>query len=372
MTVQNQSRQALRELIDLLEEVDQRWAGPEWNLHSEEDVAAAHRSLMHVLEGGLAGMFEYDVAYPQFRRIVTPWRKFTGDNGDAIYFDAPVSPEFEYRVRGNINGAVYVSITIEVGTEDGSMASRTAGVINDTQFDVDADGWFELRLGGEPADRNWLPLPEGASRITTRHYFEHEQCGAGDPALEPTLYIEALNPGRPPQVPNDASIADGIRRVVGFVHSRTLGMPPMAKVENQPPFVALTPNQLPKPVVPGDFGLSAFDAHYSMAPYYLEPHQALVITGRWPTCRFGSLNLWTRHQQTYDYCNRPASLNRAQTQLEADGSFRMIIAHEDPGLPNWIDAEGRVLGLMFWRFFLVEGEVETPQCEVVELASLKR
>ena len=50
----------------------------------------------------------------------------------------------------------------------------------------------------------------------------------------------------------------------------------------------------------------------------------------------------------------------------------MIIAHEDPGLPNWIDAEGRVLGLMFWRFFLVEGEVETPQCEVVELASLKR
>ena len=323
MTVQNQSRQALRELIDLLEEVDQRWAGPEWNLHSEEDVAAAHRSLMHVLEGGLAGMFEYDVAYPQFRRIVTPWRKFTGDNGDAIYFDAPVSPEFEYRVRGNINGAVYVSITIEIGTEDGSMASRTDGVINDTQFDVDADGWFELRLGGEPADRNWLPLPEGASRITTRHYFEHEQCGAGDPALEP-------------------------------------------------PFVALTPNQLPKPVVPGDFGLSAFDAHYSMAPYYLEPHQALVITGRWPTCRFGSLNLWTRHQQTYDYCNRPASLNRAQTQLEADGSFRMIIAHEDPGLPNWIDAEGRVLGLMFWRSFLVEGEVETPQCEVVELASLKR
>lgn len=371
MTVQNQSRQALRELIDLLEEVDQRWAGPEWNLHSEEDVAAAHRSLMHVLEGGLAGMFEYDVAYPQFRRIVTPWRKFTGDNGDAIYFDAPVSPEFEYRVRGNINGAVYVSITIEVGTEDGSMASRTAGVINDTQFDVDADGWFELRLGGEPADRNWLPLPEGASRITTRHYFENEQCGAGDPALEPTLYIEALNPGRPPQVPNDASIADGIRRVVGFVHSRTLGMPPMAKVENQPPFVALTPNQLPKPVVPGDFGLSAFDAHYSMAPYYLEPHQALVITGRWPACRFGSLNLWTRHQQTYDYCNRPASLNRAQTQLEPDGSFRMIIAHEDPGLPNWIDAEGRVLGLMFWRFFLVEGEVETPRAEVVDLASLR-
>ncbi|MBB3047814.1 hypothetical protein FHR99_002080 [Litorivivens lipolytica] len=371
MTVQTASRSALRDLINLLEEIDERWAGPEWNLHSPEDVAAAHRSLMHVLEGGLATMFENDVAYPQFRRIVTPWRKFTGDNGDAIYFDAPVSADYEYRVRGQINGAVYVSITVEMGTEDGSMASKTAGVINDTQFDVDANGWFELRLGGEPAERNWLPLPEGASRITTRHYFEHKQCGAGDPALEPALYIDAINPERAPAVPNDQSIAEGIKRVAGFVRSRTLGMPPMANVEKQPAFVALTPNQFPKPVVPGDFGLSAFDAHYSMAPYYLEPHQALVITGRWPICRFGSLDLWTRHQQTYDYCNRTVSLNRAQTQLEPDGSFKMILAHEDPGLPNWIDTEGRVLGLMFWRFFLVEGEVETPQAEVVELASLR-
>lgn len=369
MSVQTASRTALRELIGLLEEVDQRWAGPEWNLHSAEDVAAAHRSLMHVLEGGLAGMFEFDVAYPQFRRIVAPWRKFTGDNGDAIYFDAPVSPDFEYRVRGNMNGAVYVAITVEIGTEDGSMASKTGGVINDTQFDVDDQGWFELRLGGAPAERNWLPLPAGASRITTRHYFEEVVCAAADPAREPTLYIDAINPGREPEIPSDESIAAGIRRVVGFVKSRTLGMPPMANAE-QPPFVALTPNEFPKPVVPGDFGLSAYDAHYSMAPYYLEPHQALVITGRWPECRFGSLDLWTRHQQTYDYCNRHASLNRAQTQPEPDGSFRMIIAHRDPGLPNWLDTEGRVLGLMFWRFFLAEGEVETPAAEVVDFSSL--
>ena len=101
MTINTESRSALRELIDLLEEIDQRWAGPEWNLHSEDDVAAAHRSLMHVLEGGLATMFESDAAYPRFRRIVTPQRKFTGDNSDAIYFDTPVSPDFQYEVKGS-------------------------------------------------------------------------------------------------------------------------------------------------------------------------------------------------------------------------------------------------------------------------------
>jgi len=30
----------------------------------------------------------------------------------------------------------------------------------------------------------------------------------------------------------------------------------------------------------------------------------------------------------------------------------MILAHRDPGLPNWIDTEGRPFGLVFWRFML--------------------
>ena len=369
MTISTESRSALRELIDLLEEIDQRWAGPEWNLHSEDDVAAAHRSLMHVLEGGLATMFESDAAYPRFRRIVTPQRKFTGDNSDAIYFDTPVSPDFQYEVQGSMNSAVYVSITVEVGTEDGSMASRTAGVINDTQFDVDADGNFPLRVGGEPAERNWLPLPEGASRLTTRHYFEEAQCAAGNPAREPVLSIRRLDQAPPPTAPNDESIAAGIRRVAGFVRSRTLGMPPMANADN-PAFVSIVPNAFPKPVKPGDFGLSAFDAAYSMAPYFLGPDQALVITGRWPSCRFANVNLWTRHQQTFDYEHRQVSLNRAQTEADADGNFRMVIAHRDPGVPNWLDTEGRALGIVFWRFFLPEGDIDTPQADVVDIDSL--
>ena len=100
MSIQTESRQALRELIALLQEADERWAGPEWNLASADDVAGAHRALMHMLEGGLVGMFESDPAHPQFRRIVTPSRKFTGDNADAIYFDAPVSADHTYTVRG--------------------------------------------------------------------------------------------------------------------------------------------------------------------------------------------------------------------------------------------------------------------------------
>ena len=365
---QTESRKALHELIDLLQEVDRRWVSEEWNLSSEEDIVDAHRALMHMLEGGLVTMFENDPAHPQFRRIVTPTRKLSGDNSDAVYFDAPVSAGREYLVRGNMAGAVYVSITIEEGNAHGGMSDRTGGVLNQSGFDVDEQGFFEIRLGGAAADRNWLALGADASRITTRHYFEHTRYAAADPACVPQLSIEPVH-SEPVQRPDDAVVAAGIRRVERFVRDRTLSAPPMASMK-QPPFVSIEPNRFPKPVPPGDFGLAAFDAHYSMAPYFLGPDEALVVTGRWPECLFGNVNLWTRFQQTYDYANRQVSLNRKQTRLEEDGSFRMVIAHRDPGVANWLDTEGRPLGMVFWRYFMVTGEVETPQAKLVPFADL--
>ena len=49
----------------------------------------------------------------------------------------------------------------------------------------------------------------------------------------------------------------------------------------------------------------------------------------------------------------------------------MVLAHRDPGVPNWIDTEGKGFGMMFWRFFLPDGEVETPQATVVKFADVE-
>jgi len=369
MSIQTESRTALADFIALLQEIDERWSGPEWNLNSPEDIAASHRSLMHTLEAALVGYFEQDASRPDFRRIVTPSRKLTGDNSDAIYFDAPVSADHTYVINGSMHGAAYFSLTIEEGAEDGKMATNTAGVINDEELEIDSNGHFTVYLGGEPRDNNWLTMTPGASRVTTRHYFEHSICAAKDPDLEPRIRIECLTATDLPAPPNDASVATGIRRVSNAVRSRTLGMPPMANGP-LPDFVALTPNAFPKPQPPGDFGLAAFDAHYSMAPFFIGPDEALVITGRWPDCRFGNVCLWNRFQQTLDYRSRSVSLNRAQTVLEKDGSFRIILAHSNPGQPNWLDTEGNPFGLVFWRYFLVQGDVETPQATVVTMADL--
>ncbi|MEM9256714.1 MAG: DUF1214 domain-containing protein [Pseudomonadota bacterium] len=370
MSSQTKSRTALRELIDTLTEIDERWAGPEWNLHSPEDVAGAHRALMHTLETALVGYFECDPAKPDFRRISTPTRKMLGDNGDAWYYDAPVSAQYAYVIEGSLHGAAYFSLTVEAESDEGVSAGKTAGVINDAQMEVEADGSFVLYLGGEERSGNWLPLEPGATRVTTRHYFETVEMIGIDARNAPPMHIAVAGESVPLPPPDDNRIAAGIRRVRDVLYQRTLGMPPMANGE-QPAFVALTPNAFPPPVVPGDLGLAAFDAHYSMAPFFLAEDEALVIHGRWPDCVFANVAIWNRFQQTLDYTSRQVGLNRAQTAANDDGSFTIVIAHQDPGIPNWIDTEGNPFGLVFWRFFLVKGGVETPQAEVRKLVDVK-
>ena len=85
------------------------------------------------------------VYVPRFVRIVSPLRKFLGDNPDAVYFNAPVRGDRSYRIRGNLAGATYTSLTVEGGNLDGKYPNRVVSALNDTQFDVAADGSLSNR-----------------------------------------------------------------------------------------------------------------------------------------------------------------------------------------------------------------------------------
>jgi len=336
---------------------------------SPEDVALGNRYLLHVLLQALMLELESDPKHPWLQKIVTPWVKLGGDNADAIYHVTPVDGSQRYRVVGNTVGAVYTSITIEAGGQRGGYAGRIAGVINDTQYDVHEDGSFEVFIGGPPRAKNWIALPEDASRISIRHYFEEDPPAASVMEKRVPLYIEVLDPAPPPPAPDDASIAAAIERVERHFRSWTIDQP---MPDPLPSWLSLTPNHLEDPSKPGTMAYAAQDAAYTQAPWAIGPDEALVLTGRWPEGRFGNVTIWNRYIQSFDYRSRIVSLNRRQTQLEPDGSFRIILAHEDPGLPNWLDTAGRTSGVMFWRFMLPEGEIETPRAEVVKFEDLVR
>lgn len=367
-----ESQEAFDEFLSTLREVGDRYAGEEWGLTDPGDIAEGLRVILHHIGIGIETQLEQDAAHPTFRSIITPWRKALGDNADAMYHDAAVHPAGTYRVRGNTGGAIYVSCTVEAGAEEGAFPSGTVGVLNDTGFDVAEDGSFEFTVGGPPKDYGWLPLAADASRLTIRHYWEQLDPPAAPPAPNLAMVIELVAGDVPsgPSAPTDASVARAIRRMATFLRTRTLENIAKPGDGDPPAFVSRVPHEFPPPVPPGDHALAAADASYSMAPYLLGPDEALVIRARWPECRCANVTLWNRQLQTFDYLRGQVSLNRAQSVPDADGTVRIVVAHRDPGVPNWISTEGRPFGLVFWRFMLPEGPIETPVGEVVPVDSL--
>jgi hypothetical protein len=366
-----QSRNAFHELLDLLHEVDARFLGPEWNTERAEDIADGHRYVLHVLFQALDFLFEGDPERPVFRRNQSPNMKVLGDCSDAIFHRVCIRPDRTYRIRGNMAGAVFVSISQYAGTTAGPM--RVTGSIDDTELGIGPDGSFDIIVGPTERPGRWFKLEPEVDSLSIRHYFEEDHSVAADPTKVIPLTIEPLNPPGPRPAPADTSIAAGIRRVASYVRGITLGQPPFMQAGRVPSWVSTVPNQFNPPEPPRqDIGWANLAAVYAQAPYALKPDEALVIEGRFPKCRCANVNLWNRYMQTYDYVTRTVSLNRKQTTLEPDGSFRMVVAHRNPGAPNWLDTEGRPDGIIFWRFLLAEEPVTPLRTQVVPLAELRK
>lgn len=365
-----ESGEAYAELAQTIHEVEAEYLSAPYGITRAGDVSDGYRFILHVLQTALFLRLEYDPERPIFRRIVSPTRKLLGDQADAIYFEAPIRGDRRYRIRGATGGAVYTSFTIEAGGEIGGYPERTDGAINDTAMTIAKDGSYELLLGPDVSGPGTLKLPADARTVTTRSYFETQRSVAADPLAVVPIAIEPVEDPGPAPTPDDASIARSIRRVNTYLRGTTIGQR-LHDPENQPSWVSTVPNQFNPPAKPKSMAFAAPDNAYASAPYVLRPDQALVIDGRFPRCRFASVMLWNRYLQSYDYTTRQISLNRAQTKLQPDGSYRIVIAGRDPGVPNWIDTEGRPSGLVYWRFLMPEGEIETPRARVVPLSTLQ-
>jgi hypothetical protein len=364
---------AFHELIEVLGQTADSWLAPERGVVETRDVVEGFRNVLHLLSAGIDFYLEGDPERPEFVPIVSPTRKFMGDNPDAIYHLARIRGDRSYRIRGRRGDSCYISFTVHGRAADGRLGAAAEPVladVNDRGLDVSSDGSYELILSPQEHPGNWIRIPAEAASVITRHYFE----GAGTPAVEQAgrieLDIEPLAPPplRPPL--DDDGMAQRLRDVAAFVRGGTLeGI----EMPNPPPFVSREPNQLGEPMVfrtSDTDAWGAVDIAYSMGPFELGEGEALVMEGSFPECAFANVVLWNRYMQCFEYRDRRVSLNRAQTVCGADGRFRIVVAASDPGVPNWLDTEGHPSGLVFWRFLLPQATPEKPACRVVQLTEL--
>jgi hypothetical protein len=365
---------AFAELGALFGEIERDYITPDRGMHSEQERAAGRYLVANALQHGFQCWFEVDPRRPLFQRWLSPTKKLLGDNPDAVYYGAVADPEGTYRIRGNVHGACYTSFSVETGAQEGHLSKGVVSTLNDTEFDIGADGSYEIIASPEPQPRNWLRLEPGAGSITTRHYWEWERSAAADPTFHVPLWIEPVEDPRPAPPMDDAAIAAGIRRVINFVRGVTVDFPELPP-EVMPAWVSNEINRFDNSAYEEsnmEIGYAAKDNAYLQTRYELDPDQALVMRGRFPRCRFANVVLWNHRLQTPPYRHRRVSLNRRQTHYAKDGSFEMVVAHRDPGVPNWLDAAGLGTGMIFWRFLLPEENAPPIETELVEVDALGR
>ena len=373
----SEARKAMVELLDTIQEVQSTLLSKERGYTDPEEIGEGQRAIAHILQTALAFWLEGDPRRPVFQPYVTATRKLLGDNPDSVYYFAPIRDDQSYRITGNVGAATFTSFTIEAGSHDGHAARKSIAAISDDEMRIEPDGSYEILVSRrKPIKGNWLPIAEGASQVTTRHYHESRQSVAANRNALVPIHIEPVDPQPLAAYGGDAQVAQRLASVANFVRDHALmcttkTTPELAKKLG---WVSIKPNTFTRPgqwsSASGENAYGNTHAYYASAPYELGPDEALVITGRFPDCRFANVVLWNRFMQSFDFANRRISLNRKQILYEDDGSFRLVVAHEDPGVPNWLDTEGRAQGQIYWRYVYPVEKPSRVKAKVVKASSL--
>jgi hypothetical protein len=352
----------VRELIDALGSLEERFLDGPNAPADDQQVLEGYKWMFSILQVALDTQVWADPARPRFVDIVGPYKKWGGDNADAYYQHAPIDPARTYRVWGKAGDAVYLSLTVYGGPRDGRYSERIVGTMNNRDdLHIEDHGEFELMLAQEKPS-GWkgpfLQLEDDAVVAITRDYLEDpvngKRCEWHIEALDaPATYRE-----------EDADLARRFRAALTWVRDQS----------NIVPIPLGEPNQIdePYPVQQVTFGWAAADAAYAMGSFDLGPGEALVIRGRSPESAFWNCCLWNQFLHTYNYDYERVTINGAQTTYEPDGTWTLVVAHEDPGHPNWLSTAEHPRGRIWFRWFYPSATPERPTTEVVKLADVPR
>ncbi|MDP3856740.1 MAG: sulfotransferase [Stagnimonas sp.] len=346
----NELQRAYSDLLAELKAIEERLRTLDPPL-DEPDLLESYRWIFSLLGAAIDVYVWGDTARPRFTDIVGPYRKWGGDNADAYYQVTAIDPARTYKVTVRPGNAVYWSLTIYGGPDDGRYSNRIVGIANNRTVKPAVDGSYSLWLSPTEQPGNWLKLEPDAVVGLTRDYLNDPASG-----VRAAWLIEPVD--APVKAKEDPpTLARRFRAARTWISEQAQMVPVRLSPANQV--------QEPFPVPKQTFGWSAGDASYAMGNFDLEDGQTLLIEGRSPACAFWNLNLWNPFLHTYDYAYDRVSINTSQVQYEADGSWKIYVSAKDPGQPNWLCTQGHKRGLLWFRWFLAEDDVVRPRTTLI-------
>lgn len=348
-----QSGAVVDELLAEMASLKQRLADHPLIVGDEQTTLELHRWIFSITQVALDCFVWADVDAPRFVDIVGTTKKWGGDNADAAYQHVPIGPGRSYRVSGIRGDAVYLSLTVYAGPDDGHYSERIVGTVNDADLTFDDEGRFSFWIAPQPVDDGPGIITDAESVVGITRDYLAEPFGA----RRTMWHIECLD-DVPPYRLTDDDLARRFRAALTWVRDQ-------AQIVPVGDFGRANGIEDPYPVPSATFGWAAGDAAYAMGSFSLGEDERLVIRGRSPQSRFWNLCLWNPFLHTYNYDRDRVTINAEQVVAEPDGSFEIVVAERDPGHPNWVSTQGHRTGRIWLRWFLPESTPE-PLTTVVE------
>jgi hypothetical protein len=200
-------------------------------------------------------------------------------------------------------------------------------------------GMLDLVLGGPERATNWLPLGPDAVYINIREFvgdWEHDALAS--------LAIERIDAVAPAENLTPAALAEALDRAAAWVAASVQVWNEYAVgLRSVIPVNEITP---PRPAEGG-----AVNMLHGGCQWDLGPREVLVVELDDPDVTYWSIQTYVIDWlQPLDFTNRVTSLNDRQVRVDDDGKVRVVLAHTDPGVQNWLDTSGLPTGLMSYRY----------------------
>ncbi len=357
---------------------------------SERTLAEGYGYLLGFVYGSIERALQEDPDFPYFRRALQPVNKATIDNADALYLSAAIDGAGTYRIRGSAPPGwrspgyfIFEAQSVYAG-DSGSIAELrpfgrvTTGVLDSTRVHFATEGAFEILLGptrppGYTGDFiATQALEQSAHYVAVRELFTDWEDQA--PLELSIVRVGKEGAARPPA--DAASMARRVRRAGELVrnqvvfwnefYARTLEVQADQDGDGRQ-FMPVNDLNAPAPAALATGGGQSTNV-YAGGQFELGPDEALIVEERIPVpaayVGFHIANSWG---QSADYANAQSSLNSAQAEEDDDGALRFVVAHRDPGVPNWIDTTGLPRGFLSLRWKYSKLPAQLPSVHVAKV-----
>jgi len=336
--------------------------------------AEGYRYLSRLIRAGLEGFLEYaDPKAPVFRRMVHETVKMGADNPDNYYFNAAVSGTYDYRITGTRGTVHFLGFSSQKGGYGSTGGLMGTGFLDAGAMTIGPDGRIDIIVSSTPKPGNWLPMePETGMIIVRQTFLDRSKETPADLRIERISGDDvaaegAADGGRTgaPSAVTPETVTEGLLTTAKMVAGASMLFAAWAKGFNK------HVNRLPQfdpdksTAAGGDPKIAYYHSYWE-----LSPAEALVIAAMPPECEHWNFQLNNHWMESLDYRYFRVHVNKHTAVYRDDGSVRVIVAHEDPGLPNWITTAGHSCGTMCWRWIKAKDNPE-PKTTVVRLSDLR-